>query len=250
MAKTRSLSGRSSASARNTMASTNASAPAPATFFAYACGVDVHQAGQLPGRRGGRVALRPPTCRCRSAPPSAARRSGPRPAPRSSPRSAATRRWDSRLVPSSWGCTMFGCQLVFHRPPSWLSRASLAYAQVCGTPGKVQVTFSAAVAESSCRFTAPTVTAGRSGPMPDDQRLEQRVDLGTGRADELHRGQVLLGQPGGQLGRRPFRRVLGAGIRGRRVRRTADDQQDDGRQGQRSGGDAPGHPATRDSRPT
>ena len=53
---------------------------------------------------------------------------------------------------------MLGSQFVFHLPASSLSRASVAYAQVFGTPGKVQVRYRLAVADSPFRVSPPTVT--------------------------------------------------------------------------------------------
>ena len=79
---------------------------------------------------------------------------------------------------------MLGCQLVFHRPDSLASLASLAYVHCSGTPGKVQVKDSLAVAEDPSRETDATVTFGFSGPMPATSGWNRSLTAGAGGADE------------------------------------------------------------------
>src|SRR5512132_1584044 len=158
-------SGRSGASMRSTIARTNASLPAAATFAAYALALILTT---FASRIADALALSlltfdlsmPILNTVRSstiAAPSS---------PSSSPRSGYRRRCVSRFVPSSCGCTMLGCQLVFHCPDSLDSLASVWYAQLSGTPGNVQLNDKRAVAEDRSRETDATVTLGFRGPIP------------------------------------------------------------------------------------
>ena len=78
-------------------------------------------------------------------------------------------------------------------------------------PGGVQRGRRGAALPIHRRHRDPRLTGAHAG----HQRLVELVDLGSGGPDELHCRQVLVGQAGGQLGRRPVRGVRGPGI-GRR----------------------------------
>ena len=113
MARIREPMGRSAASIRSTMARTKASLPAAATSAAYAFGSILTT---FASRIADALALSPLTFDL-SIPIRNTDRSstiGTPSSPSSSPRSGLRRRCDSRFVPSSWGCTMPGCHVVFH----------------------------------------------------------------------------------------------------------------------------------------
>ncbi len=122
--------------------------------------------------------------------------------PSSSPRSGLRRRCDSRFVPSSWGCTMLGCQLVFHCPDSLASLASVAYVHRFRNagkgPGERQL--------GGCDGAVPRDRRDGNGRLQrahaGDERLEQIVDRWAGGADERYRREILRTETGRECGGR------------------------------------------------
>ena len=165
MARSSEPSGTSGASMRSTMAGTKALLPAAATFSAYAFDLILTS---LASRTADDLAFSPLTFDLSIPIRNTGRTTtmGSPSSPSSSPRSGWRRRWDSRLVPSSCGCTMFGCQLVFHCPASSASLTSVGYVHRSATPGNVHVNSKLAVAEDPSRETDATVTLGFTDPMP------------------------------------------------------------------------------------